>query len=260
MAGAEAYVVYAAYGPDHVDDGLALLGDLCHRVLPRSAWRVVVVQNAWAGDVEVTRACGVHVISGDNSSREFSAYDRGVWWLRSYYDPKSEAVFLIANDTFHRSYGREYLELFTPEKVQGPLQEGRLVGWVDSYPEAVSLFGLSVRCWVRTSLVFCRLQELERLLPLALPFEDREVFSGDCQSFFCTPSPLSENYRRYLRAWLFGEPDGSGEFRERWHGAAALTPSTMRMFLGKARAILCEHYLSAKAGGLGIGICDVRRP
>jgi hypothetical protein len=247
------------YGEEHLEDGLNLLEPFVLRVLGEWERRIVVVDNAVAPETEICLGHEVHRIGGDNTAREFSGYDRGLWWLRSYYSVAPDAALVIANDTFHRSYGRDYLELFSRQEAEAALNDGSLVGYADSYPRSISLFGLSLRSWIRSSLVLCRVRELEALLPLNAPFRDSEIFSGNGETFFATPSPLSENYRRYLRTWLFGENDPEGECVHMWHSRAPLSAANRDMMQKKARAIMCEHYLSAKAFRLGIPVYDVRR-
>src|SRR6185295_10084074 len=121
----------------------------------------------------------------------------------------------LANDTLHRSYGRAWLDGFSAPRLTETLARGGLLGWIDAYPREVTLFGRPVRAWLRTNLVAGSRAVVDRLRPFSLPFADDDLFTGDLDAFFRAPSPLSDNYRRYLRTWLFGEP-GDADFDERW--------------------------------------------
>jgi hypothetical protein len=241
-------IVLAAFGEAHVAGARAALTTLVGRLFPGAQVRGLVVDNA--------RSAGAKpdgdwlVIGGDNRCREFSAWDAGLRRL----DP-GDSVILLANDTLHRSYGTQYLDGFTPERLRDALARGGLLGWIDAYPRPVELFGCRVQRWVRTSLLIAHRRVIESLRPMALGFSDDEIFSAD--ELFRAPSPLSENYRRYLRTWLFGE-HSDDEFHERWHSAAPLTAQNAAAVRGKIRSILCEHHLSARAARLGIPLIDVR--
>ena len=229
------------------------------RVLPGLSAEFLAVDNALAGDIEVSVEENVTLVSGDNSSREFSGLDRGVAWFAANRDLNDGDVFVLANDTFHRSYGTGYLELFSPDKVRGSLDRGRIVGFVDAYHENVELFGLTLRTWVRTNLLILTYAALNRLTPLAIPFEDEQVFSNRYPEFFRDDAPLSSNYVALLHAWLFGESPEGVPVKKAWRSHQKLTEENAALLRAKARAVLCEHYLSARAHDYGIGIDDVRR-
>jgi hypothetical protein len=254
---AEAYVVFLAFGRDHLDGGLRVVEELVARLLPGWPLRTVIVDNALAGDVEIELMNGRVYLSGDNSSREFSGWDRGLAWLRAAYRPGPDAVVLLANDTFHRPDKQRHFDAFTPERTSAALAAGALVGYVDAYPKPIELFGVKLRQWIDTSLLFAAERTFARLGRLAAPFSDDDVFAAEHHALFRAPSPLSENYRAYLRAWLFGDgrPD---EFAEAWYGQQPLTAENFASFKGKLRAIFNEHLLSGRALAEGIPIVDVR--
>lgn len=249
--------VLASYGATHRDAALRVVKELASRLAPAARLGGVVVDNAMSGPIELELDSATTCISGDNSGREFSAWDRGLSWLERAYGPSHDATLILGNDTLHRSYGDAYVDGFTQERYRRAMREQGLLGWIDAYPRPISLFGNSLRAWVRTSLLVARGSVIDRLRPFVLPFADSEIFSSDVRELFCSPSPLSENYRSYLRTWLFGEP-GDGEFQERWHSAEVLSSANFEHFRGKIRSILCEHHFSARAQSLGIPLFDVR--
>ncbi len=224
--------------------------------------RVVIVDNQLGGRVEQQLDRRADRISGDNTTREFSGWDRGLEWmdaaLRSAHDRAHDAdpIVVVANDTIVRDDKAPRIHALAPARA-ALASRGALVGWVDAYPRSVRAFGRSTRQWVDTSLIITRRRILDRLRPLALDFRDDDVFSDDASLLFREPSPLSENYRAYLRTWLFGER-GDPEFAHAWHAQSPLSPRNLNAFKSKIRCILCEHQLSARARELGIPLADIR--
>jgi hypothetical protein len=245
----------ASYGTKHRDAAVRVMKELAARLAPSARLGGVVVDNAMSGPIELELDSATTCISGDNSGREFSAWDRGLAWLERAYGPIE--TLILGNDTLHRSYGDAYVEGFTAERYRRAMREEGLLGWLDAYPRPITLFGNSLPRWVRTSLLVAGGSVIDRLRPFVLPYADCEIFSSDVRELFRTPSPLSENYRQYLRTWLFGEP-GFTEFHERWHSAEPLSSTNFEHFRGKIRSILCEHHFSARAHALGIPLFDVR--
>lgn len=254
------YCLYLVFGESHRESGLKLLREFITRVLPDYETHFVVIDNAIAPEMHRRIDAFTDLISGDNSSREFSGLDRGYRWLASQDPTATDCLFLLANDTFHRSYGAEYLNLFQPKPVKVALSRGQIVGYLDAFPEEIELFDLRIKSWIRSSFFLIRGSELKKVMPLALPRADSEIFSEDWRQFFKEPSPLSNNYRGFLRTWLFGEESKDGSFTEAWHSQKPLSADTFSFFKGKARAIFCEHWLSARAAKFGISIYDVRQP
>lgn len=253
----DAYLLFLAFGRARLDAGLRLAESLCARLLPRARLRSVIVDNALAGDVELELNDGRVYLSGDNSSREFSGWDRGLAWLRAVHRPPPDAAVILANDTFQRDDKRHHFDALSAERASALLAGGALVGYVDAYPKPIELFGVGLRQWIDTSLLLASERTLERLGRLALPFSDDDVFDADWRALFRSPSPLSENYRAYLRTWLFGER-GADDFAEAWYGQAPLTAETFAAFKGKLRSIFCEHHLSGRARRAGLPLADVR--
>jgi hypothetical protein len=254
LFGPEIFVVFLEYTPAHRESGRRVLERVLERVFSRHLVRQVIVDNAYERDEDVPPAEGADTIAGDNSSREFSGFDVGIAHLQRKYHPLPRSVFLLVNDTFHRSYGQEYLDAFRPKSVRASLRRNQAVGYVDCFPDEIQVLGLPIRCWIRTSLVLLTARTVDALGKLALPAENERIF-GDVDQFFREDAPLSENYKRYLRAWLFGE-EGQ-DFNERWHSMERLTAENLADFKGKARSILCEHYLSARLAALSIPIARV---
>jgi hypothetical protein len=257
----DVYLVMLELGRRHEQAALELLVPMLHRVFPGARVRGAVVDNALAGnfEIEVVYEQEIDRISGDNGLREFTGWDRGLAWLERRYAPLPNAIYVLANDTVVRDDKLERVQRLPAERAQAAAARGALVGWVDAYPRPFSLFGLTLRQWVDTSLVIAERRTLEALRPLARTFvPDGALFAADWRDVFREPSPLSENYRGYLKTWLFGERDARGEFEHNWYAKEPLSAANYDAFKAKIRCILCEHHLSALARARGIPLVDIR--
>jgi hypothetical protein len=252
------FAVYLQLGDQHQAAGLGELRRQVKRLFPRSPASFLVIDNALPAAAVPMVDGDVTLLAGDNSNREFSGWDRGLAWLRAHREVATTDIILLANDTFHRSYGIEYLQLFRPAAVGWALRRDALVGYMDAFPEPVQAFGRELRSWVRTSFVVTTAGTLYALLPLQLGDVDAQVFSSTPGQFFGPDAPLSDRYQAYLHTWLFGERVGTDGFEERWHSQAQLTEANSESMRQKARCIFAEHQLSARARDLGVPVVDVR--
>ena len=249
----EVQLLLLAFGDAHLTAALGNLRQLAARAFPQARPRVLVVDNSREGSFAEALDDGVVRIGGDNSQREFSGWDRGLAWLDSTLAPQS--MVILANDTLARPEKLGKLAALTAARAE-EARRGALVGYVDAYPRPIELFGRRLRQWVDTSLVIASHATFSRLRPLALPHADGEIFADDWRQLFREPSPLSENYRRYLRSWLLGE--SSDEPIDPWYAQAPLAADNHAFMRQKIRSVLCEHYLSARARELHISLVDVR--
>jgi hypothetical protein len=253
----EIYLVLLEFGQTQEQAALALLIPTLHRLFPGAVLRGAVVDNALAGAVEVHIGRELTRVSGDNTQREFSGWDRGISWLERRYLPATGSIFVLANDTVVRPDKHDRVRDIPADRVLAT-SSGALVGWIDEYPRAVELFGLTLRQWVDTSLVLAERRTLSALRPLARPIADELVFGDDWRRMFREPSPLSENYRAYLETYFFGARIDH-EFEHAWYAQQPLTEHNFESFKVKLRTIFCEHLLSAHARALGIPLVDIRR-
>jgi hypothetical protein len=250
------FVVYLEFSSIHRPEGLHTLQSWLERVFPAQQKHLAIVDNASGGEAEVV-SYGLHWMTGDNRWREFSGWDKGISYWRSVMQVSPDDTFVLVNDTFHRSYGTDYLAAFEPAAVARALKSSRLVGHVDAYPREVTVLGLPMRAWIRTSCFVARAGDLERIGRLAAEVDDTALFAENWQAFFQVDAPLSQNYRDYLATWLWGQPAGDDGFGEAWHSQRGLDPATFEDLKGKAKAIICEHYFAARARRRGIGLHPV---
>ena len=252
----EVYLVLLELGQQHEQAALELLIPTLHRVFPRATLRSAIVDNALIGECEIEIGRGIDRLSGDNTLREFSGWDRGIAWLERRYAPVPESIVVLANDTVVREDKRDRVRDIPADRVEAA-SRGALVGWVDEYPRPVELFGLPLRQWVDTSLVLAEHRTLAALGPLARPFADGELFGDDWRRVFREPSPLSENYRAYLKTYFFGERIDR-EFEHAWYAQEPVTGGNFETFKDKLRCTFCEHLMSARARARRIPLVDIR--
>ena len=252
----EVYLVLVEFGQTQERAALELLIPMLHRVFPGASVRGAVVDNALAGSVEFKIEHELDRVGGDNTLREFSGWDRGIAWLERRYAPAAGSIFVLANDTVVRADKHDRVRDIPADRVAAAWN-GALVGWIDEYPRAVELFGLALRQWIDTSLVLAERHTLAAVRPLARPFADELLFADDWRRVFREPSPLSGNYRAFLRTYFFGERI-DGEFEHGWYAQEPLTEHNFEAFKIKLRCIFCEHLLSARARALRIPLIDIR--
>ena len=254
------YLVYLEFTRDHGESGLKELKSFASRLFPSAVQNLVVLNNASTKNEEVYLAQGYDLISGDNSAREFSGYAKGLRWFESFGTIDPSSIFIIANDTFHRSYGTQYLSDFSLQQIVQMRASGGIVGYVDAFPEPVTLMSLSFQKWIRSSLLISTYRTLKRLSPLNQPLQRETFFRPDSDpKFFAESAPLSSTYQDYLRTWLFAPVDGQSHFQEEWHSKQPLSEQNVASMREKAMCIFNEHSLSARAQSLGIPLIASNR-
>ncbi len=255
----EVFIVYLRFGEAKGAAPFEMLRKLARRWFPLAVQKIVIVDNAVELDFEREIRRNVDLISGDNVEREFTGYEKGLQFLARRHGMSASSPVILGNDTFLSSYGgAAFLKDFTLPKVHVGLRLGALVGHIDSYPEPVAWGGRKFQRWVRTSLMVARWEALQALLPLSLPYEDRELFAA--KEFFAKTAPPDELYREYIETWLFRDPKEGSSFRDSWHSKEKLTKQSRDRMRAKARCIFCEHQLSLRAQEKKIPLFDPRHP
>ena len=258
MSPPKVLAVFLQYSDAHQASGMKALSALTTRLFPGSEPSFVIVDNKLDRRQEAQLAPNVNLISGDNSCREFSGYDKGVRWHESFGPIAASTPVIIANDTFHRHYGDGYLKLFTTERLSRATTSNAVLGYVDAFPQPQAVFGLEFQKWIRTSLFIAPYGVITRLLPFSRSMAQSNLFRGDADPlFFCEDAPLSPWYKSFIRSWLFAEAPEEETFKPEWHSKEPLSASNVGAMRAKALCILCEHAMSAHAKSLGIPLSAV---
>jgi len=250
------HVIHVQTTAKRQEESLAAIGRIIARTFPQLEARILVVDNAVTTPHEQRIAAGISVIRGDNSGREFTGLDRGIAWLEEQGDVLPDAVILLCNDTLLRDVEVEDFFRLDGDDALRQVDRGRLLGHVDCVVMPMGVFGTSIDHWVRTNFVLCTYSVLRKITPLRLPFEDAEIFSHSPDEFFRPDVRLSRRYQGFLRGFLEGHPNLS---LWRWHSAGRFHADNFEAFKLKAKAILCEHYLSVKAKRQGLEFADITR-
>jgi hypothetical protein len=226
------------------------LADLFLTQLPGVERDTIVVDTALP-PCEVERSPGRVVIGGDNSSREFSAFDSGLAFAGDAvwnYD-----LVNLTTAAFRQLY-TDYLERFRPEVLEAIAGRPVFLGHIDCYNEAVRVLGCTSQHWVRSSCVFVSPAELKILGSVVSARERKVWFSDDPAEPFRPEAPLSATYRRLITDWLMGKDIGQGVT---WHSRFVLDSTSLSQFEQKALAILNEHLLGIRLRAAGCRTIDV---
>jgi hypothetical protein len=253
----DVYLLLLEFGREQEPAALGLLNETARRVFPGRRIRGVVVDNAVDASLEHEIGPDWSLVAGDNTLREFSGWDRGLEWIGRRHAPGLDSIVVLANDTIARSDKCVRLKNMPAERGRDAAL-GALVGYVEEYPRPINLFGLTLRQWVDTSFVASSWGTVKSLGSFAAPLCDAELFDTNWQVIFREPSPLSQNYRDYLKTWLFGEQIDA-EFPHTWHKHEPLTETNFGSVKGKLRSLFCEHLLSARARLRQIPLVDIRQ-
>lgn len=249
-------VLFVCYGQTHVPDGIRLLQQTMMRVLPNNCPLIGVIDNQLAESHFQELSDNMLLIGGNNYNREFSGWDCAIRKLSEIAVLEDNCPIVLANDSFHRSYGTGWLSLFTRHHVERALKRGAIIGWIDRYPKSVDAFGGSFRRWIRTNFFIMNAGTLAKLTPLAISGDTSAWFGADKSNFFSAAAPLSLEHRQYISDFLFGLKQSS--YRGKWHSQKKNENESIDFFRSKALSIISEHRMSAAASALGIPLYDVR--
>ncbi|GBF48792.1 hypothetical protein LPTSP4_02920 [Leptospira ryugenii] len=246
------YGIYLQYANKNKESGEDIFRNLLYKITG-SVVPVIVVDN------QLTKSSkDFRIIKGNNKFREFSGYQVGLEYLRSENRLNDETVLFFANDTFNVNYsGSEYLNLFLHKSSIRSCLRGDFVGYVDRLDQDVAIGEWKGKYWVRTSLFSIGYQNLKKILPFGKGFMIENVFSLKNLEFFSENKTISENYKKFLLRWLFGE-ETDFPFQDKWHSAKRLNKENKAAFIEKAKCIFSEFILTQNAKAMGVPIWDIR--
>jgi hypothetical protein len=242
--------IVARHGTDAYPNAGRNVAAIFARQMPAVDRTAIVVDNALPREVVARSSEGV-VIGGDNTAREFSAFDRAIEFVGASiwsYD-----LVHLATSAFDTLY-TAYLDRFTPDVLAAIVGRPVCAGHIDCYNDPVEVLTFRSQHWIRSCFFMLPPAELKALGRLATLADGDGLFSGDPAAPFRPNAPLSRNYRDYITTWLAGGDIGQGV---RWHSSFAVTQQTLAAFEQKTVSILNEHLLAIRLRALGCHVVDV---
>jgi len=241
------------YYADYVHGSTSRFASLLNAVSKENA--LVVIENSNLGTYSVPHS-NFHIIRGDNALWEFSGWERGLQYSRESGLFPDDGIVILANDTFchHNKFGpitrsafirsfRKLLEDPAKVSIAGEIHGGSLRGSIIDKPFS---------SWISTYL-FAMTTSLLEAMESIIPDSDMDVFfTGKADSNEFLRGPISASLARHVQGWLFGRNENN-----RWYKSEPLNEANMHRFVGKAKSILCECYLSAHAASVGANFISV---
>lgn len=193
-------------------------------------------------------------IYGNNSLREFSGWESGLVYCRNKGLINSNSLVVFANDTFchHNKFGfltrLRFVSAFkkTARKAEAPI----LVGEIHELGHLFSIGDVKSGFWVCTYLFALTGSLIMRMGSLIPEDNLASIRFGYTQENFIT-GEVSSNLASHICRWLLGEGPTT------WYGKEKLTSENRESLIGKAKSILCEKYLTARALATGATVISV---
>ena len=245
-------ILLVVYGDTYLDESVEKLIDISGHLFPVEKYRIVVADTAKTASLEVKNCHSYTYIMPGNVSREFTGWKGCLEHVKNNYILTDDDIFIVANDTFYRSYGDKYLENFLHVDVNRVKQEKQIIGYVDCYPSEVRFAGSTFKCWVRTSFFITGYNVLKENNIFDPPFKKEDVFDG--LDFFKENNVLSEYYKRYIKSWLFSDEEAPEDFPYKWHSAKSKQESCIADIVDKACCILNEHSITWSLRSKGVSV------
>ena len=193
-------------------------------------------------------------LSGDNSSYEFSGWQKGLEHFMRRNHSKNVKAYIFANDTFchHHKYNfvkrKMYADAF--KKLIRNHEAPVLAGRITSFGQSFSINDVTLNEWVST-YIFGITQQAMRSIEYNICPRDKELekYFGTMENEDCFFSDgMNSALKTHLTSWLFG---GEG-LKPPWYKSEPLNDINRDGFAKKSRSILREKLLTAnvcKRGG-----------
>jgi hypothetical protein len=242
--------ILARFGTDQYPHAAEEIAAIFERQMPSVERSVIIVDNALPRDTVGETGSDV-LMGGDNSTFEFSAFDRAV----EFVGPRIWSYDLIhfATSAFNTLYVA-YLDRFDEQLLNAVARRPVSVGHIDCFNEPVEVLHFRSQHWIRSCFFFMPPTEVKALGRFVSISDPRLCFSGNPDAPFREDAPLSSIYRRYITDWLTGGDIGQGV---EWHSSFALTHATLPSFERKTLCIMNEQLLGIRLRALGCRLIDV---
>lgn len=242
--------ILARFGVEQYPHAEEEIREIFKRQMPAVDRTVLTVDNALPRSVVQDRN-GAVLLGGDNSAREFSAFDRALDFVGS--DIWSYDLVHFATSAFNTLYVA-YLDRFNASVLEAISGRAVCVGHVDCYNEPIDVLTYRSQHWIRSCFFLLPPTEAKALGRFVSVVDGRPFFSGSPDEPFRVDAPMSLSYRRYITEWLTGGDIGQGV---EWHSSFALTRDMLPAFEQKAVSILNEQLLGIRLRALGCHLIDV---
>ncbi len=243
--------LFVRHGTEKYPDAERQLHLIFERQLPTIERKTIVIDNSLPRSFEEMRQDGSILLGGDNSSWEFSAWDRALQFLGN--EIWSYDLVHFVTSAFNTLY-TAYLDRFDERLLRSIVGRPVCLGHIDCYNEAVQIMSFQSQHWIRTSFLFFPPAEVKMLRDLASAGAATNLFGTSAAKPFASNGQLSENYQRYILDWLMGRDIGQGSM---WHSQIALDATAWPLFQAKATAIFNEHLLSIRLRAQSTRLIDV---
>lgn len=222
---------------------------------------LVVVNNLKIKKSVITQVCSLNVnrknqlkiISGDNSIREFSGWQKAL----NIYSLTSYKAIVFANDTFvhHRNFNWWVKKSYSRSvKKIGLQSDPRACGSLMGSVNPISLLDVEIVRWISTSIFAMNMSAIDRLEKQIHPdYQDLQAWvpgTANQETFFS--DQLDKKMKDHLIRWLF-ESDNKNQS---WYGAAVLTKNNAMSMKEKALCILSEKWLATRMITNGVKMSD----
>jgi hypothetical protein len=212
----------------------------------------MIIDNSICQNYFEKKTDDITIINGDNSEREFSAWQKGINTIKELnlnYD-----LILFINEAF-LVYNDNYLLKHFKTAVRRCIKYNAVVGIFDKDEKnrSLSVNDYVFTKWLRSnmffvpkiimdkfqSLILITKSEYDKIIPLVFPNNISSY--KDC---FTSDNTINELFKQKIYEWLTIV----------WHSKIDLNNDTWNIFRIKAKAILNEALISAKIRSLGFDI------
>jgi len=210
--------------------------------LPLAATETWIIDNALPADAVPTKEDSFLLLPGDNTLREFSAWDSVL--SKQAHRVAGFDVIHFVTEMFDTLY-TQYLDHFHPDLLDYVSQHSTCLGHIDCYDREISIGDQHSQHWIRTCFYFMSPASVGKIGHIVSIGDDSLLFdeAGEFR-----PGTISHQYIRYITDWLGGVPIQGVS----WHSRI----SDPVLFRKKVLAIVNEHMFSIQLRRQGIHLLD----
>jgi hypothetical protein len=248
------HVILVQFGKEHHNSSINAINLFLEKnsIIPKN---FLILDNSLDYEFEEHLAGNKFLINGDNSSHEFSAWQKGFNTLSESLGEQD--IIILANDSFHRNYSPNFTRLFNLKKLKG-ITSPFISGYADSYIENVRIRNRNSNSWIRTNFFLCNVKAL-RSLESIVSFKIKDIEGSE--DFIKNDKQIfSRNYIELIKEWLIKDIPLS-KMPKKWYRSEVLTDKSAKLLRLKALSIINEHSLTAKIranGGRVIAINSLK--